>query len=70
MALTVLECENCGYARTSEEDGRMYHDVCSICYSETCHTPVGEALICDECLAAEKEAAIEHPEDKESLFEE
>lgn len=51
--MRVLECDACGYKRTSEEDGRMFHEVCTICYSEECKTPVGEALICHECFEEE-----------------
>lgn len=62
--LTVLECENCGYARTNQEDGEQFHEVCSICYAEECPTNVGYALICHQCFEDEKRNVIEHPDPK------
>lgn len=52
--MRILECENCGYARTSEEDGRQFHEVCNICYLDTCEMLTGKAEICDDCLREEK----------------
>ena len=46
---SIIECDHCGYSRSSDEDGQMFHEVCAICYQESCPTPVAEVLICDDC---------------------
>ena len=56
--LSIIECDNCGYSRSSEEDGRMFHEVCGICYLEQCPTPVTEVNICDQCNKDEELKSI------------
>lgn len=46
---SIIECDNCGYSRSSEEDGRSFVEVCGICYWEDCPTRTTDVLICDEC---------------------
>ena len=66
---SIIECDNCGYSRSSEQDGRMFYEVCAICYLEDCMTPVGDAVLCSECNADE---ALKHQvpviDPGESLF--
>lgn len=50
---SIIECDNCGYSRSSEQDGQMFHEVCAICYGEECPTPIGDVSICNECFAKE-----------------
>jgi hypothetical protein len=54
MTQSILECIECGYERSTEQDGRTFHDVCRICYSEECKTPVGPVDLCDECFNKEQ----------------
>jgi len=47
---STIECIECGYSRSSDQDGRSFTEVCSICYLEDCSTMISPlALICDEC---------------------
>lgn len=47
---SIIECDNCGYSRSSEEDGQMFHEVCGICYDDECPTMVKPKMICNECF--------------------
>jgi hypothetical protein len=46
---SIIECDNCGYSRSSEDDGRQFIEVCSICYKEDCKTPTTPIVICNDC---------------------
>lgn len=63
---SIIECDNCGYERSSEQDGRMFHEVCGICYNEECETPIGDTVICSECFETENFVPLIDP--GESLF--
>jgi hypothetical protein len=43
---SIIECDNCG---SSEQDGRMFTEVCGICYLEDCDTPMSTVTVCSEC---------------------
>ena len=65
--LSIIECDNCEYSRSSEDDGQVFHEVCGICYKEDCPTPCKLVTICDECYREEQRPDI--PIDPgESLF--
>ena len=53
MKLYVMECHLCGYERSSDDDGRMFHPACA-CLTPDCDgesgDECGEVLLCDECL--------------------
>lgn len=46
---SIIECAECGYSRSSDQDGRQFHEVCGICYLEDCLTPTTEVLLCEDC---------------------
>lgn len=48
--MDVLVCDNCGYERSSEQDGRSFDKVCGICYDDSCPTSTANVLLCTECL--------------------
>lgn len=48
--MMILECRECGYERSSEEDGQQFHKVCSICYTEDCDTSAGQVWLCNDCF--------------------
>jgi len=54
----IIECDNCGYSRSSDADGRMFHEVCAICYNDSCPTLIGDVVICNECFIDEQDAPL------------
>ena len=47
---SIIECDNCGYSRSSEDDERMFETVCGICYLEQCATPTKMVELCYDCV--------------------
>lgn len=50
--MEILKCIECGYERSTEDDGRMFDEVCEICYDSECLNLI-PALLCSECVAKE-----------------
>ena len=51
--MDILECIECGYQRSTEDDGLSFNDVCEICYTDDCPNMIGPKLLCSECEAKE-----------------
>lgn len=45
--MRILKCHPCGYERSSEEDGRIFHD----------DDLIPGKLVCDPCMKREKHVA-------------
>jgi len=55
---SIIECDKCGYSRASDQDGQMFHEVCGICYQDTCETPTSIKELCTNCLIDENDGPI------------
>lgn len=62
---SIIECDNCGYSRSSEEDGRQFEEVCGVCYDDSCPTETKPVTICRECYLEDRGGLINPGE---SLF--
>jgi hypothetical protein len=51
----ILACDNCGYERSSDEDGQQFIEVCGICYEERCSHKMKPVDICNECHTINQE---------------
>lgn len=64
----IIECDNCGYSRSSDQDGQQFHEVCSICYTDECRfaeqpgnfaeQPGNRVLLCNECYIEEQDSPL------------
>lgn len=51
--MRILECEDCGYERSSEQDGRRFHRYCTSCMELEGNCDCEDAdfeLLCDNCV--------------------
>ena len=58
---SIIVCAECGYNRSSEDDGQQFHEVCGICYEENCKTPIGNLVICGQCFVDAHKIFITEP---------
>lgn len=54
----IIECDKCGYNRSSEQDGQMFHGACGICYQENCDTPTYLVELCHDCFLEEQDSPV------------